>query len=398
MISVKEAQRLILEHTDSLGTEVVPIEQSLGGALAEDVFPALDLPPFNQSAMDGYAIVLNGRNTYEVIGEVKAGDNPEIAPGTGKALRIFTGALVPKGTDAVVIQEKVQCNGTRIKVLDEDLKLGSNIRQKGDQLKSGELALSKGTRLSAAGVSFLACLGLQEVSIYKKPKVAIAVTGNELVKPGRQLEKGQIYESNSYALAGALKSEAVSEVNIFKVKDDLKKTANAIREALSNSDIVLISGGISVGDYDFVRAALMEIGMQQQFYKVAQKPGKPIFFGTQNSKNGSGKKLIFALPGNPASALVCFYEYVIPSIRKTACQQDLFLEKKVMRITHRLHSKGDRTCFFRGKTEGDQVKSLEGQASFIMKSFALANCLIAVPPEVNDIAEGEEVEVHCLPV
>jgi len=391
MITVKEALDLVIKNTPVLQAKKIGLKEVLGARLATDIKAPLDLPPFDQSAMDGYAIVHEEATKYKLTGEVKTGAKSKLKVKKGEAARIFTGAAIPKGADSVVIQEHVTSVNGNIEIDSPGLKVGSNIRTRGSQINKGELALSKDTILTPAGIGFIASLGYRKVSIYARPRVSILVTGDELIKPGKKYAGGKIYESNSFTLRAALEEMGVRRIKSAVVHDDFKATKKAIQKRLKKADILIVSGGISVGDHDYVGKVLNELKTKEIFYQVAQKPGRPMYFGRK------GKTLIFALPGNPASALVCFYEYVYPAIRKMMGHVDILLQRETAKLSNDITKSGGRTTFFRGLLKDGKVECLEGQESHIMKSFALANCLIKTEANRKAYKVGSNVEVHVLP-
>ena len=307
MISVEEAKQLVEQHTGLLQPCAVGLNNALGYVLSQDIVAPVSLPPFPQSAMDGYALCGSGKDglhgAYKLVGEIRAGDETNITLKEGEAVRIFTGAMVPEDISSVVRQEDVTIRDGEVLVPGE-VKPGSNIRHTGDQIQCGEMALGSGTVLTPACIGFLAGLGLREVNVYPRPRVGLVVTGSELVQPGHPLRPGQIYESNSATLAAALESTGFSVAGKMIIGDDFERTVQAIGTMAGHHDIVIMSGGISVGDYDFVKRAMEELHVETVFYKINQKPGKPAFFGKRQGR------LLFALPGNPSAALLCYYQYV----------------------------------------------------------------------------------------
>lgn len=390
MITVEEAKDKLLKRIRISSKELIGIDKASGRVLCENIYSPICLPSFNQSAMDGYALKLHNKNKYELIGEIKAGDNPKIRIKRGQAVRIFTGAAVPRDANCVVIQEVVREENNFIIIGDCVPRKNDNIRLIGSDIQKGEIALRKGTVLNPAAIGFLASLGIKNVKAYKTPVVSIITTGNELEQAGKQLTAGKIYESNSFALAAVLQEIKIYPKNISLLRDDRKTLHSAIRKLLSASDVLILSGGISVGKYDLVKETLYKLGVRELFYKVAQKPGKPLFVGRK------GSKLVFALPGNPAATLVCYYEYVYPAIRKMLGFSEYFLPKKYVKTAEAIRKKTDRAYFLKGKVTYNGVLPLEGQESYIMKSFAEANSLIYLPLEKGDVKKGEEVEVHLL--
>jgi len=234
-------------------------------------------------------------------------------------------------------------------------------------------------------------MGINSVKVNASPRITIIITGSELKKPGASLKNGEIYESNSFALNSSLQSIHLKSSQTITVKDSEKEIFSALKKAISNSDLVLVTGGISVGDYDFTGSSLKKIGVKNVFYKIKQKPGKPIFFGKHN------KTLIYGLPGNPAAVLSCFYVYVYPAIRIMQGRKDIFLKKIQASITNDYAKKAGLSFFLKGKISGEKVTPLEGQESYILSSFAMADCLIYLPAEKENLKEGELVEVHLLP-
>ncbi|MEO8085939.1 MAG: gephyrin-like molybdotransferase Glp [Bacteroidota bacterium] len=393
MISVKEAQEKVLQTVTTSKAEVREISRVAGFVLSRDIYAPLDLPPFDQSAMDGYAIIASdffSGQKITVAGESAAGKSYTKIISSGQAIRIFTGAEIPKGADAVIMQEKVEVDRNILSVEDANLKPGLNIRTKGSQIKKGALALSKGTLLSPAGIGFLASMGLKSVSVFKKPTISIIVTGNELQKPGTKLSRGNIFESNAITLESALKQLGIENVKTSFVPDNEKQTLKIFKSALNNSDFILFSGGISVGDYDFVGTVLKKEKVNEVFYKVKQKPGKPLYFGEKN------KKYIFGLPGNPASVLTCFYEYVLPAIRKFSGDPNCFLNTINLPLSKSIQKKKGLTHFLKATTDFKTVTPMDGQESFIMCTYAEANCLLCFSEESEKINEGEMVPVHLL--
>lgn len=405
MVSVEKAKALLLKNVGPAIKTKMRTEAACGYILAEDVFSPVDLPPFNQSAMDGYAVKGKGEKGFRISGEIKAGDSVTTALSSGNAVRIFTGAPVPIGADCVVMQEQTSVDGNQLFVGGKGLERNGHIRKKGSHIKKGALALRKGSVLNPAAIGFLASLGVVDIPVFARPRVAIIITGNELVLPGEKLKAGQIFESNSYTLRSALSQFGISPVCVEFARDNKEDLSEKIKTAVSENDLVIISGGISVGKYDLVKDCLRDNGVGEIFYKVAQKPGKPLFVGK------SGNKIIFALPGNPAATLVCFYEYLVPAIRKMCGYRDFFLQASMMKLMVPVTRKGDRALFLKGKTAERGVFPLPGQESNIMKSFAGANCLIFIPAGKKNstgikrnkervgnafFKKGQMVEVHLL--
>lgn len=393
MISVSEAKKIVLENTDLLGTHTIPLYDATGLVMAEDVFATIDVPSFNQSAMDGYGLRfedLNENKSLSIVGEIPAGVFPPHQLLPNSAIRIFTGSQIPEGCDTVVIQEKVTVNSNQLYINDEHLKKGLNIRLKGSQTAKGGLALKAGTIIRPGASGFLAGLGFDKVKVFNVPKVCIINTGKELIKPGQSLVPGKVYESNSYSLNAALSELNIEPQNIICIDDDEQGITDSIKSNLSKCDILLISGGVSVGDYDFVAKALNNSGARCLFHKVKQKPGKPLYFGKVNST------LIFGLPGNPAATLTCYYEYVVPSIMKMMGFDVDSTIKIFLPLETPFVKKAGLTFFIKGKILGNSVAPLHAQESYQMSSFAFADCLIQLDEARTEYNEGELVEVHLL--
>ena len=391
MITVEEAFKLVKNNiTPNEKTILIELNNSLGYVLALDVFSPINMPPFRQSAMDGFALNLHNKSNYKIIDEIKAGDEHQPILNKGEAVRIFTGSAVPKTANTVIMQEKVTVKGIHLSI-NNTVSKNKNIRPLGEQVKEGALALKKGTKLTSAAIGFLLALGIYEVSVYDKPKIGIVTTGNELVEAGQKLTYGKIYESNSGMLQNGLKALGFSKVTVNKIKDDYQTTLKSLEKIISKNDMVLISGGISVGDYDFVGKALLEIGTKQIFYKVKQKPGKPLFFGKLNSKP------VFALPGNPASALSNFYIYVHPALERLSGNINFSINKGIAILDSDFIKKGDRVQFLKAHHENGKVTILEGQSSAMLHTFATANVLVYKPCNINDYVKGDTVQIIHLP-
>ena len=392
MISIEKAIQIIEDNTQSTTTvEMLPLSSCLNKVLAIDVVSPINMPPFRQSAMDGYAVKMHDDSNYKIIDEVKAGDSHQPNLNSGEATRIFTGAPVPDTANAIIIQEHTSVIDSQLKA-NRPITYNANIRPLGEQIQKGDIALKKGTKLNAAGVAFLTSLGFTEVEVYKSPSIGIVVTGNELAKAGKPLEYGQIYESNAIMLTSALNNLGYSNIEIKTVVDNYESTFNLLKQMLEKHDMLLVSGGISVGDYDFVGKALVENGVQQLFYKVKQKPGKPLFFG---KKEGS---YVFALPGNPASALSCFYVYVNIALQRLSGNLKFKLEKTTAASTSSFQKKGDRAQFLKAIYNNDKVQILEGQNSSMIHTFALANALVHISESTSKIEVDDVVDVILLPI
>ncbi|MFT4669173.1 MAG: molybdopterin molybdotransferase [Flavobacteriaceae bacterium] len=392
MISVTEALQIVQNNIKPT-TEIVQLDLSKANKyiLAEDIVSEINMPPFRQSAMDGYALCLNNELNYQLIGEVKAGDNAHPVLKKGEAVRIFTGAPVPDTANAVIMQELVHVNNDSI-TISKVTPLNSNIRPLGEQVVKGQIALEKGTTLTPAAIGYLTSLGIEKIEVYKKPSIAILVTGNELISAGTPLKYGQIYESNAAMLKSALITLGFQQIKNYKVSDNYQDTLKVLENIISKHDVILVSGGISVGDYDFVGKALKELEVKELFYKVKQKPGKPLFFGKKNDK------VIFALPGNPGAALTCFYIYVQLALQKLSGNQSYEATRLKAKSKSEFIKKGDRAQFLKAIYKMPTVEILEGQNSSMLHTFASGNALVYLSEEKGSININDEVEVILLPI
>ncbi len=398
MIHFEEALRLVLSNTPILPIIEKNNYEINSDILAQDIRAKEDLPLFSNSAMDGFALRSKDTNSVpvdlKIKGCIKAGDSPGIKVGEGEAVKIMTGAHIPEGADAVVMVEDTEEKGRKV-LIKKSIKKGENVRPKGEEIKKGHIGLKKGTRLNPGSLGFLASMGWEKVKVFGKPKVSILITGSELVKPGLKLMPGKKWESNSVVLNSVLAEVNIKPIILGIVRDNLLDLERQIQEGLKNSDILLISGGISVGDYDFVQEILLKLKIKKIFWLIAVKPGKPAFFGNK------GEKLVFALPGNPVSVLVTFLEFVRPAILKMMGQRDVLLQEREAILEEKLQKKTDRAYILRGvfqvKNGMAYVKSAGLQCSHILESFTVANCLIFLEKEKSFYEKGERVKIQILP-
>jgi molybdopterin molybdotransferase len=391
MITVDRAIDMIKLHVNSLSAVLLPLEKSEGLVLAEDIISNLDIPAFPQSNMDGYAFFLDENITnYELVGEVAAGDGQNFMLKKGKAVRIFTGAAIPDGANTVLAQEQSEVIDGQLFNLNQNIKQGDHVRAVGTEIQKGQPALSKGTVLKPSSIGFLAGIGIHEVLVYPKPNVSIIVTGNELQQPGHSLSYGQVYESNSFTLRTALAQLHINNVQLIQVKDQLSDLTDELKKAIENADVVLMTGGVSVGDYDFTLKAFEQNNVNILFHKIKQKPGKPLLFGTKENK------LLFGLPGNPASVLTCFYEYVMPAIG-ILMQRDFSLKQIKAPIAHDHKKPAGLRHFLKAYYDGEKVSLHVGQESYKLSSYALANCLAVFPEDCTEVAAGAILDIHLLP-
>ena len=384
MIAIDEAFSILSKTIFTLPQATISLENALRYITAETILSPINMPPFRQSNMDGFALSLHHELTYEIVGEIKAGNSKPIQLQPGQAVKIFTGAAVPDAAQAVIQIEKVSVNGNQL-FLQESVLPETNIRPLGSQIKKNEIALEKGTILTPAAIGFLAGLGFTAVKVYQKPTIGIVITGNELISAGRPLAHGQVYESNAIMLQTALMESHYNQVEVYQVDDHFENTKSILEKAIQTHDVVLVSGGISVGDYDFVGQALQSLDVEILFYKVNQKPGKPLMAGKLNDT------IIFALPGNPAASLTCFYIYVIPTIKKMSGMTISYETIIQKRMTHDYTVNNSRDQFLKAMVSNDEVTILRHQDSSMLDSFALANALVYLPNGNYKLAKGDKV-------
>lgn len=383
MISIEQALDIIHKQKIETSIQEVALEESQRFYLAEEIKSPFDLPSFDNSAMDGYA-VSGVSDTYQITGEIPAGDASEHTLQPGSAFRIFTGAKIPKNTTAVVMQERTRVEGSKLFV-DEIINDGQHIRRKGNELARGQTVFSPGHFISPATVGLMGSLGLNRVKVFNKPTIRVISTGNELVPPGSEKSEGQIFESNSYALKAVLKNFGYQCLENNHIKDDFTAIKKGISDFLDRSDILLLSGGISIGDYDFVKQALEENGVTELFYKVFQKPGKPLYFGRKENK------FVFALPGNPASSLTCFYIHVLPFLQRFSGATETGLNRLNIPINHEFEYHSDRPIFLKANVEDQTVSILNRQSSSMIHSMAMGNALVYFDGP-KTVQKGDRVE------
>ena len=392
LISVEEAQRIVLEHAKRLDAERVPIERAAGRVLAEPVPAGVDLPPFASSAMDGFALRAADTTVapvrLPVVARIAAGSPAERALAPGEAMEISTGGAVPDGADAVVPLELVDEREDEIE-LSEPVEPGANVRGRGGDVSAGDVVLEPGTRLGPAQVAALAAAGVAEAQCAKRPRVGILVTGSELRQPGEKLDPGEIYESNGLLLATALQLAGAVPAQLGVVADDPDEHERAMERALLGFDMLVTSGGASVGPHDLVRTTQAKLRVEEHFWGVAVKPGKPVAFGTRRDH------LVFNLPGNPVSVLVTFELFVRPAVNALLGVVDPLpdyrrgvLGAPVTRNAHR-----DEYVRALARREGVDVvvDPLPGRESHMIARAGRAGALIEVGAGDGEIAAGEEV-------
>lgn len=396
MLTLSEAKEAILSRLSPLpGREPLPLQEALGRILAEPISAPFDLPREDNSAMDGYAVALKGCwKRFQVVGESFAGRPFAGKLRPGEAVRIFTGAPVPEGADAVVPQEEVRREGDLL-FLEELPEPGAWIRRRGSDLEKGSPVFEKGRWLRAADLGLLAALGLSWVSVKPLLQVAFFSTGAELRSPGEPLLPGQLYDSNRYSLKGLLSHLPVAAADLGRVGDDLKETVELLERAGREFDLVISTGGASVGEADLVLSALKEVG-EVAFWKVAVKPGKPLIFGRLP------RAWFFGLPGNPVSVHVAFLKFVQPAIFRLLDAPPPEPLRLRLPLLGPVHKTAERFEFQRGKLveRGDgrlAVLPLPGQGSHQLFTLATSDCLLLLPEGRYTLEEGEEVLVELVP-
>ncbi len=377
---IDEALALVLGRARPLPLEDVPIRAAAGRVLGEPGLAAVDLPPFDSSAMDGFAVrAADTPGSLTVIGHSAAG-RPERRPvAPGEAVTISTGAVVPAGADAVVPVER-----TSGEVDVEAVVTGENVRPRGGDARVGDVVVAAGTVLGPPQVSALAAAGVATVRCATRPRVAVLATGSELRSPGERLAPGEIYESNSVLIAAQLAQSGIEATVLPVVVDDAASTRAALERALDH-DVLVTSGGVSVGPHDLVRATLAELGVEEVFWRVAVKPGKPIAFGAR------GDTLVFGLPGNPVSSLVGFELFVRPALLALQGARNPGPDYLPGRLVRAVRRNSERDELLRARRAGDELEPLSGQESHMIARAAAANALVLVPRGEGELAEGTQV-------
>lgn len=388
MISEEEARNRILETVSPTPERTVPLSAALGCFSARSVNAGLSLPAFDNSAMDGYAIVASSSNKgarLQVIGEQPAGVDRQLRISPGEAVRIFTGAPIPGGADAVVMQEEATREGDEI-VVNVDVHRGEFIRRRGCDLADGQKILSRGERIRTTTIALLASQGFADVTVGGRVNAAIVSTGDEVVTPGSKLDRGQIYDSNLALLQALVQHSGASVKSADHCPDHRERLTQAIRRGIENH-ILVITGGVSVGEHDLVQAALRTLGAKIGIWRVAIKPGKPFLFGE------AGGCAVFGLPGNPVSAFVTFLQFVHPAILKMMGANNLNLPKTSARLTADLANEGDRPHYVRGRIENETFAPVGRQESHALFGLSQSNALLRIAVG-ESLRAGEIVDVQ----
>ncbi len=390
MLDFDEALARVLTSATPLGAERIPLWQASGRVLAHDVVAETPWPAFDHSAMDGYAVQSGdfsgeGPWTLPLVGESRTGHpHGSLEPRT--TMRIFTGAALPPGADAVVMQENVEAAGALVR-FSRAPRRDENVRRKGEDMQPGQVALAHGTRLTGFHLGLLAALDRAEILVSRRPRVTVLCTGDELRAPGSGGPPNSIPDSNGVALAALAEAAGASVVRAPLVQDEPQAMRDALAEALAASDLLLTVGGVSVGDHDVVRPALESLGVSIDFWKVRMKPGKPLVLARRE------RALVLGLPGNPVSAQVTFALFGMPLLRAMQGDGAPRAAMRRARLQHPLRQKPGRRGFHRAFVKADEVALLDNQASGAVTAMAWANALVVVPEEVSELGAGELVDV-----
>jgi len=400
MISVDEARDIILSHTETMGVEKIELLSSLGRVIGEDIFAPFDIPPWDNSAMDGYAARFEDIKRaspespveLKVIEELPAGYLPKNSIGPFQAVRIMTGALIPEGADTVVRKEDTSSANDTVKILVVPEK-GANIRKAGENVKKGEKVISRGTVLRPPHIGLLASFSRCYISVYQVPRVAILSTGDEIIDIDGENNASKIVNSNTYSISSQVKECGATPIILGIARDNKDELTAKLSQGL-RADVIITTGGVSVGEYDFMLSILKEMGAEMKFWKVAMRPGKPSTFGVLDNK------LIFGLPGNQVSCMVCFEQFVRPSLLKKMGHKFLYRPLLKAILTEDIKTKKGLRFFLRVRLSlrnGELYATTTGdQGSGILKSMIKANGLMIVPEDKEKVKAGERVDVQVL--
>ena len=396
LLSVEDAEQHILGLIRPLQSpECVDVRSALGRTLAEDVLSTINVPTHTNSAMDGYAINAtdipgSGIAELALAGTALAGNPYKGSINTGQCIRIMTGAKMPDGCDTVIMQEQVEVSGDTVRI-DANHRAGQNVRQAGEDLSIGQLAIPAGKRITPADLGLLASMGMGEVRVSRRLRIAFFSTGDELRPVGTPLGESEIYDSNRYTLYGMLKRQDAELIDMGVVPDNRDDMTAAFNSAAQGADIIITSGGVSVGEADYVKDIVRELG-EVDFWKLAIKPGRPLAFGTL------GDAIFFGLPGNPVAVMVTFYQFVQPAMRYMLGQKDIRPHRFQVTCASSIRKRPGRTEYQRGRLGIGEDGTLEvwltgAQGSGILSSMSTANCFIVLPAESGPVEAGEPVWV-----
>jgi molybdopterin molybdotransferase len=390
LMPVAEALRQVVAGAEPLGTETVALEDAFGRVLAADLAARRTQPPADVSAMDGYALraddTASEPATLTIIGEVAAGHPFEGLVGPGQAARIFTGGVMPDGADCVVIQEVTEREDDRVVIKRSGIK-GKNVRRKGIDFSEGQVLLARGRRLDDRDLMLAASMNYPQVEVYRRPKIAIVGTGDELVMPGTEPKPGEIVYSNGFALTALARSEGAEARDFGIARDRLDDIAAHVRRARDwGADILVTTGGASVGEHDLVRKALQAEGLDLSFWRVALRPGRPMMHGRL------GRLQVLGVPGNPVSSYVCSVLFLVPLIRTLSGRSDLERPRETARLGRDLPANDEREDYLRATLsvgpDGPVATPISAQDSSLMASLSRSNCLVIRPPHAPAAAAG----------
>jgi molybdopterin molybdotransferase len=402
MITVQKAQLIIRKKIQPLGFETVSLKSAGNRILAKDITASFPMPRFDNSAMDGFAVRAVDTEgagkpspiTLKMAGVSSAGKPSHIILEPGQCAQCMTGAAIPDGADAIVVVENTNgfSDSKTVKIFQE-AKIGDHIRRQGEEIEESDVLISRSTCITPSEMGTLATFGYDKVTVMKIPKIAIFVTGSELIEPGNKIKMGQIYNSNLYMFAELAEKSGVQVVMQEVIKDNKDSLYKLMSEALHTCDVIISSGGVSMGRFDYVREVYTELGVQEHFWKVAQKPGKPLFFGTAKSK------LIFGLPGNPISSFICYMEYVHPVMQDLQHKKRDPKHQAILTEKFPVESKKHRYLFGRSWIDG-HGKLLCSPASKVgshMLTASLAsNCILESPPSKQGLNAGDKITINPL--
>ncbi|ELB2225375.1 bifunctional molybdopterin-guanine dinucleotide biosynthesis adaptor protein MobB/molybdopterin molybdotransferase MoeA [Vibrio parahaemolyticus] len=393
-LSVVQGQEKILSLVNTVsGIEACKIENAYGRVLAEHIISPVNVPQYTNSAMDGYAIRSDdvNRDSYQVVAEVMAGHAYDQPLEVGQAVKIMTGAPTPRNGDTVVMREQASQEGDKVTFNGANIKAGQNVRQAGEDLVIGSDVFTAGTRLASPEMGMIASLGFGEANVFRKLKVAVFSTGDEVQAPGTEQKANSIYDSNRFTIMGMLEKLGCEILDFGILEDNEQLMIEALENASAQADVVMTSGGVSVGDADYIKLALDKLG-QIDFWRINMRPGRPLAFGQINNKP------FFGLPGNPVAVMVSFINFVEPALRKMQGEQGWKPLKVNAIATENLRSRQGRTEFSRGIYELDDtgrltVRTTGKQGSGILRSMSEANCLIEISPAIDTVKAGESVTI-----
>ena len=396
-LKASEAQRVILDAVIAMGTETVKLEQSVGRVLAQEIRANRDLPPFDVSAMDGFALrsadVVSAPAQLAIIEDIKAGDLPTQTVAAGQCARIMTGAPVPPGADAVIrVEDTQEVSANRVQI-NKSVKPKNDVRPLGENMRDGDVVLTVGTEITPGVIGVLATVKAAQFAVFRRPRVAILSTGNELEGMDEPVDPNKIPNSNSYALMAQVQALGIEPVLLGIARDDPLELEQYLKRGLEY-DVLLVSGGTSVGVHDYVRPTIEKLGVQMKFWRVAMKPGHPLAFGMTD------KTAVFGLPGNPVSSMVCVEEFVAPALRCMMGNMRLYRRTLSARLANPIKHQPGRTEFVRVQLARDEAgysASATGtQSSGVLLSMARADGLMVVPANSTGLAAGAQVTVQLL--